>query len=193
MPGEHDLIEVGSSAGFYVDATAEPWSNHYNMETYITEELSLLVFRKFPQLDSSRVGICGHSMGGHGALTLYFKHPEKYKSLSALSPLCSPIHSPIGEKAFLEYFKSKEEWFQHDSIELIKKYKGPELHILFSIGTEDQFKKILNLENFVQVAAAFGYEKQIEVITFDGYDHFYLYVSTVAQYHVEHAAKYLFA
>lgn len=192
-PGEHDAYDFGSAAGFYIDATAEPWSSNYKMETYVTKELPELLYSAYPVLDSSRVSLTGHSMGGHGALSLYLKHPELYKSTSAFAPIANPSNCPWGEKAFSGYLKTKEEWAKHDSTELLKSYKGPALDIFISYGTADQFllDGQLLIDNFVAAAKQVGRESEVVVKICEGYDHSYFYVSTFSQEHVEHAAKHL--
>ena len=126
LPGEHDSWDFGSAASFYIDTTRDPWQRHYRMESYIARELPALVFQSFPELDSSRVSISGHSMGGHGALTLFLKHPGMYKSVSAWAPIANPSKCPWGEKAFGGYLgDDKEAWKKHDATELVKGWKGP--------------------------------------------------------------------
>jgi Putative esterase len=128
IEGEDDSYDFGSGAGFYVDATASPWSPNYKMYSYVTDELPKTVFSAFPQIDSSRVSITGHSMGGHGALTLFLKNPGKYKSCSAFAPIANPLKAPWGEKAFKGYFGEKD-WQpkgkEHDATELVKGWKQP--------------------------------------------------------------------
>jgi S-formylglutathione hydrolase len=134
IQGQDDSYDFGSGAGFYVDATASPWSSNYKMYSYITDELPKTVFAAFPQVDSSRVSITGHSMGGHGALTLFLKNPGKYKSCSAFAPIANPLKAPWGEKAFKGYFG--EDWQskgkEHDATELVKGWKQP-LDILIDV------------------------------------------------------------
>jgi S-formylglutathione hydrolase len=127
LPGEHDSWDFGSAASFYIDAKESPWSSHYRMESYLTQELPQLIFQAFAdRIDSSNVSIAGHSMGGHGALTLYLKNPGKYKSVSAWAPISNPSQCPWGKKAFGGYLgKDKEEWRKHDATELVKGWKGP--------------------------------------------------------------------
>lgn len=126
LPGEHESWDFGSAASFYVDATQDPWSKNYRMESYLSKELPEAVFGEFKELDASRVSISGHSMGGHGALTLFLKNPGKYKSVSAWAPICNPSQCPWGEKAFGGYLgDNKDEWKKHDATELIKSWKGP--------------------------------------------------------------------
>ncbi|KAL2809772.1 putative esterase, partial [Aspergillus granulosus] len=125
IPGENDSWDFGTGAGFYVDATKEPYNKGYNMYTYVTEELPATVFEAFPQLDSSRVSITGHSMGGHGALTLFLRNPGKYKSVSAFAPISNPVNCPWGQKAFGGYFGEEQgKWKEHDATELVKGWKG---------------------------------------------------------------------
>ena len=136
IKGEDDSYDFGSGAGFYVDATADPWSKNYKMYSYITEELPKAVFDNFSQVDGSKVSISGHSMGGHGALSLFLKNPGKYKSVSAFAPIANPLKAPWGEKAFKGYF-GESDWqskgAEHDSTELLKKWKGGDLDILIDV------------------------------------------------------------
>ena len=139
IQGEDESYDFGSGAGFYVDATADPWSKNYKMYSYVTEELPATVFESFKQLDSSRVSITGHSMGGHGALSLFLKNPGKYKSVSAFAPITNPLKAPWGEKAFKGYF-GESDWeskgAEHDSTELLKKWKGDSLDILIDVVSD---------------------------------------------------------
>jgi len=192
IEGEDESYDFGSAAGFYVDATKEPWSKGYKMYTYITEELPKTIFGSFKELDSSRVSITGHSMGGHGALTLFLKNPGMYKSVSAFAPIANPSKCPWGEKAFSGYFgeNEKKQWAEHDATELLPKYPH-DTDILIDVGTGDNFYKQGQLlpENFEATAKKAG--KNVKVRYQDGYDHSYFFISTFASDHVEHAAKYL--
>jgi S-formylglutathione hydrolase len=136
IKGEDDSYDFGSGAGFYVDATAPPWSNNYKMYSYLTSELPQTVFSAFPQIDSSRVSISGHSMGGHGALSLFLKNPGMYRSCSAFAPIANPLKAPWGEKAFKGYF-GETDWetkgAEYDSTELVKKWKGSSLDLLIDV------------------------------------------------------------
>jgi S-formylglutathione hydrolase len=137
IKGEDDAYDFGTGAGFYVDATAEPWSKNYKMYSYITEELPKTISEAFKdQIDMSKVSITGHSMGGHGALSLYLKNPGKYKSVSAFAPISNPLKAPWGEKAFKGYF-GEQDWqkkgAEHDSTELLKQWKGGPLDILIDV------------------------------------------------------------
>lgn len=195
IPGEDDDWDFGSGAGFYVDATTDPWKNHYQMYTYITEELPVALFEEYPSLDGSRVSIMGHSMGGHGALTLFLKNPEKYRSVSAFSPICNPSNCPWGTKAFTGYFgrDNNSSWAQNDATELIKHYKGPTPEILIDVGSDDQFYKDKQLlpENLIEAAKGTPYEGKISLFIREGYDHSYYFVSTFGRNHIEHHAKFL--
>ena len=125
LPGEDDDWDFGTGAGFYLDATSSPWSENYRMHTYVAEELSALCESHFP-LDPERCGITGHSMGGHGALTLAFAHPDRYRSLSAFAPICAPTRCPWGEKAFSNYLGSdRDAWKRWDACELASRAVGP--------------------------------------------------------------------
>ncbi|KAF7540535.1 hypothetical protein G7Z17_g12172 [Cylindrodendrum hubeiense] len=184
------LWDFGSAASFYIDSTRDPWSTNYKMESYLTKELPGLVFGAFKELDSSRVSISGHSMGGHGALTLYLKNPGQYKSVSAFSPICNPVNCPWGEKAFSGYLgENKEEWKKHDATELVKGWKGP-LNALIDVGTADNFYKQGQLlpENLEKAAKEAGVSA-LDVNYREGYDHSYFFISTFGADHVKHAAK----
>ncbi|CAH0049081.1 unnamed protein product [Clonostachys solani] len=192
LPGEHDAYDFGSGAGFYIDATREPWSKNYRMESYVSKELPGVVFQEFKEIDSSRVSISGHSMGGHGALTLYLKNPGAYKSVSAWAPISNPVNAPWGQKAFGGYLgEDKEEWKKHDASELVKGWKGP-LNALVDVGTGDNFYKqsqLLpeNLEKAAKDAGVGGLEVRYQ----DGYDHSYFFISSFGADHLKHHAKFL--
>ncbi|RKU41024.1 hypothetical protein DL546_002180 [Coniochaeta pulveracea] len=198
-PGEDESYDFGSAASFYINATQEPWKKGYQMETYLTEELPETLFNdeEFGRyLDGGRVSITGHSMGGHGALTLYLKYPGLYKSVSAFAPIANPSQCPWGEKAFKGYLgEDREEWKKHDATELVRKVKkGTDLKMLVDVGTGDQFyqqKQLLpeNFEAAVEEAGAEGLELRYQ----DAYDHSYFFIASFAEDHVNHAAKYLLA
>lgn len=194
VPGEDDSYDFGAGAGFYVDATREPWSKGYRMYSYIVDELPKALFAEFKELDGERVSIFGHSMGGHGALTLFLKNPGRYRSVSAFAPICNPTQCPWGEKAFKGYFgeDAQDKWREHDATELVKKAKGP-LDILIDVGTDDNFYKQGQLlpENFVVAAKEAGLEKGVKVRYNEGYDHSYYMISTFMGDHVDHAARHV--
>ncbi|RDW24320.1 Alpha/Beta hydrolase protein [Yarrowia lipolytica] len=195
IPGEDDSWDFGSGAGFYLNATKEPYKGKYNMYQYITEELPALLWQQFPQFDKDNVGITGHSMGGHGALTLFLKNPGMYKSVSAFSPISNPKNCPWGDKAFSGYLNDKSEWDDYDASELIKKYKGPTPGILIDCGTADNFYTQGQLlpENLVAASKGTEFDGKVDLRLQDGYDHSYYFISTFAEDHVNHAAKYLTA
>ncbi|KAL2133686.1 hypothetical protein VTI74DRAFT_1914 [Chaetomium olivicolor] len=197
LPGEKDSWDFGEAAGFYLDATQPPWSAHYKMETYITSELPTALFSdaEFGRyLDASRVSITGHSMGGHGALTLYLRHPALYRSVSAFAPIANPSNCPWGEKAFTGYLgPDREAWKEHDATELVKKWPaGRDLKALVDVGTGDNFYKQGQLlpENLERAAKEAGVEG-LRVRYQEGYDHSYYFMATFSDDHVDHAAKHL--
>jgi S-formylglutathione hydrolase len=199
LPGEKDAWDFGEGAGFYIDATREPWKGGYRMESYITRELPSTLFADAEYgryLDAERVSITGHSMGGHGALTLYLKNPGLYRSVSAFAPIANPSRCPWGEKAFSGYLgtedKEKEEWKKHDATELVKGWKGGDLKALVDVGTGDNFYKQGQLlpENLEKAAKEAGVEG-LTVRYQQDYDHSYYFMATFSDDHVNHAAKYL--
>ncbi|KAL7626610.1 hypothetical protein AAE478_003383 [Parahypoxylon ruwenzoriense] len=198
LPGETDSWDFGAGAGFYVDATRDPWRAHYRMETYISTELPAALFAAFPsQLDGDRVSITGHSMGGHGALTLYLKNPGKYRSVSAFAPIANPSRCPWGEKAFAGYLgPDRGAWAAHDATELVRSWAGrdDDLRALVDVGTGDNFYKAGQLlpENFEKAVKEAGV-RGLTLRYQPDYDHSYYFMATFSQDHVDHAAKYLFA
>ncbi|KAG1959818.1 S-formylglutathione hydrolase [Pimephales promelas] len=139
IEGEEESWDFGTGAGFYVNATQEPWKNNYRMYSYVTEELPRLINSNFPA-DPEKMSISGHSMGGHGALVCALKNPGKYKSVSAFAPICNPIQCAWGQKAFSGYLgPDKSTWELYDATVLAESYSGPELDILIDQGRDDQF------------------------------------------------------
>ncbi|KAK3692437.1 Alpha/Beta hydrolase protein [Podospora appendiculata] len=197
LPGEKDSWDFGEAASFYIDATAAPFDKNYRMETYITSELPAALFADAELgslLDASRVAITGHSMGGHGALTLYLKNPGKYASVSAFAPISNPTRCPWGQKAFAGYLGSEDEgeWRKHDATELVKGWTGRDLKALVDVGTGDKFYQNGQLlpENFEAAVKEAGVEG-LELRYQDGYDHSYFFMASFADDHVHHAAKHL--
>src|SRR5258706_13849225 len=184
VPGVTDSWEFGVGAGFYVDATREPWSRHYRMYSYVTFELPALIAGKFPA-DADRQGIFGHSMGGHGALVCALRNPGQYKSLSAFAPIAAPIRCPWGKKAFKGYLGDDDAaWQEYDASELIKRarFAGP---ILVDQGLAD---KILSHPLYPQVFEA-PRPHAGQPPTFrrpDGYDHGYFFIATFMEDHLRH-------
>lgn len=181
--------DLGQGAGFYLNATNAPWNKHFHMYDYITKELPALVNANF-NVDSSRVSLFGHSMGGHGALTLALKNPGTYRSVSAFAPICNPINCPWGEKGFKNYLGSVEAGKAYDATELVASYSGPPIHFLIDQGTGDNFLKQKQLlpENFA-AAAAKNAKVSVDVRMQDGYDHGYTFIATFMGDHIAYHAK----
>lgn len=180
--------DIGLGAGFYVDATEAPWSANYRMWSYVTEELPALVAADFPMLDMDRQAITGHSMGGHGALTVALRHPGRFRSVSAFAPIVAPSQVPWGEKAFSQYLGSdRETWRAHDTVALIK--GGERLPALkVDVGGADPFlERELRPELLEGACRAAG--QPLELAIRPGYDHSYHFVSTFIADHLSwHAA-----
>ncbi|EPQ26770.1 uncharacterized protein PFL1_05749 [Pseudozyma flocculosa PF-1] len=197
IDGEDDSYDFGSGAGFYLNATKQPWSKHYNMYDYITKELPAKVDQLGLGIDTSRASIFGHSMGGHGALTLYLRNPGQYRSCSAFSPICNPTACPWGEKAFKGYLQNPaDEASQYDATLLVSSLSPAErpLDILIDSGTADDFYKQNQLlpEHFQNAVRERGYDDQrVQVRLQDGYDHSYYFISTFAPEHIKWHAKFL--
>ncbi len=187
LPGEHEDWEFGSSAGFYVDATEAPWRDHYRMYSYVTEELPQALAKTQP-IDVARAAICGHSMGGHGALVVGLRHPDRYASISAFAPIVAPTSCPWGVKAFSAYLGSdRERWAEYDATRLVSERQHP-YEILIDQGTDDGFlEKQLMPERFE--TACRDAKQSLRLRMQPGYDHSYFFISTFMQDHVEHAAR----
>jgi len=179
--------DFGSGAGFYVDATEEPWAPHFAMYGYVTQELPALIGADF-RTDPDRQSIFGHSMGGHGALVAALKNPGKYKSVSAFAPIANPTDCPWGEKAFSGYLgDDRETWRAYDATELVKT-ASERLPILIDQGTADQFLETqLRPEAFSAACAEAGHPLDLRMQP--GYDHGYYFISTFMADHMEHHAK----
>mmetsp|Transcript_4154 Transcript_4154/g.7627 ORF Transcript_4154/g.7627 Transcript_4154/m.7627 type:complete len:285 (-) Transcript_4154:92-946(-) len=183
IEGEDDSYDFGSAAGFYIDATTPKWSTHYNMYTYITQELPQIVEKELPVIPDNK-SICGHSMGGHGALTIYLKNPGMYRSVSAFSPICNPTDCPWGKKAFEGYLgPDTEEWKKHDATLLMKAYQGPKTPILIDQGAADDFlEEQLKPEAFAAVCEQVAQPLSLRMQ--EGYDHSYYFISTFIDDHI---------
>ena len=186
LPGEHEDWDFGSGAGFYVNATEEPWARHYNMYDYVTGELPGLVNANFPL--NGRYGISGHSMGGHGALTCYLKNPGKYLSVSAFAPICHPSACSWGQKAFTHYLgNDRNDWAQYDTSLLIGDAQE-KLPLLVDQGTADEWlSEQLRPGSLEQACIASHYPLEFRLQ--EGYDHGYYFVSTFIEDHLRHHAK----
>jgi len=198
VDGEKDDWDFGVGAGFYLDATAPKFANHYNMYSHVTKELPKVIEEAGIAVDWSRKSVFGHSMGGHGALTLYLQtlgSASAFRSASGFAPITNPVNAPWGQKAFNGYLKggSEEAKLRYDATELISKAQGP-LKILVDCGTGDQFYQQRQLlpENLVAAARKAGHdESEVRVTLHDGYDHSYYFISSFAQSHVQFHAKIL--
>ncbi len=190
LAGETDSYDFGLAAGFYVDATEAPWSENYRMYSYVSGELPSLVTANFA-VDSERVGIFGHSMGGHGALALALKNPRHYKSVSAFSPICSPSRVPWGEKAFTGYLGAdRAGWRQYDATALIEDigWTGPEL--LVDQGDSDPFlEDQLRPDLLRDACAKAGIALDLRMQA--GYDHSYFFIASFIEDHLRFHARHL--
>lgn len=177
-----DHWDIGQGAGFYINATQAPWSAYYQMESYISDELYQVVLKSFPII-LGKVGVFGHSMGGHGALTLAWKHPEKFRSVSAFAPICAPSQCPWGEKAFSNYLGGDRDiWLEHDAVALVQK-KGKLFNtVLIDQGKNDQFYAQLNPELFAQACQQVS--QPLMLRQHDHYDHGYYFIQTFIDDHL---------
>ncbi len=180
--------DLGKGAGFYLTATQEPWSKHYRMDQYIVDELQGLVGENLPAADLARQGITGHSMGGHGALTLHLKHPQRYRSVSAFSPIVAPSQVPWGQKAFTAYLGGdRSAWSRYDATELVRKQPSG-AHILIEQGAADSFlERELQPQRFVEAARSAG--QQVTLRMREGYDHSYYFIATFIDDHLRWHAQ----
>lgn len=186
---DEDGWDFAKGAGFYVDATEAPWDEHYNMYSYITDELYNLVLSEFP-VDQDNIGIFGHSMGGHGALTIYLKNKDKYKSVSAFAPIVSPLNCPWGHKALGKYIgEDRDAWANYDACALIAKGGDAALSpaILIDQGLDDPFlESQLMPERFEEACEKVG--QNLTLRRHAGYDHGYFFISTFMDDHLNHHA-----
>jgi S-formylglutathione hydrolase len=190
VPDDPDgAYDFGLGAGFYVNATEQPWSRHYRMYDYVVEELPRLICRDFP-VDPAGVGICGHSMGGHGALTIALRNPGRYRSVSAFAPICAPMRCPWGEKALSRYLgPDREAWREYDTTELVRR-AGRRLPILVDQGTADEFlDQQLKTPLLEQAGRDTGYPITIRMQ--QGYDHSYFFIATFIGEHIAFHAGHL--
>jgi S-formylglutathione hydrolase len=188
LPSEDDDWDFGTGAGFYLDAEAEPWKRNYRMYSYVTKELPALVEANFP-VDAERKGVFGHSMGGHGALTIALKNPQSYKSVSAFAPICNPVAVPWGEKAFSNYLGAdRTRWLAWDAAELLKQGSRFPGSILIDQGLKDQFLTTqLRPEAFEAAAAGAGQELVLR--RHAAYDHSYWFIQTFIEDHLKWHAE----
>lgn len=181
LPGDREHWDFGVGAGFYVDATVAPWSTNYRMYSYVRDELPALIEAEFPVDD--RRGIFGHSMGGHGALVLALRNPDRYRSVSAFAPICNPMAVPWGEKAFSRYLgDDRRVWAEHDASELVRRrpFAGG---LLVDQGDDDQFlARELHPEALEAAASASG--QALTLRRHPGYDHSYWFIQSFVDDHL---------
>ena len=190
LPGDRDTWDFGVGAGFYVDATCEPWSQHYRMRRYISEELRSLVVAEFP-VDGARTAMSGHSMGGHGALTMALSMPGWIRSVSAFAPIAAPMRCPWGEKALAGYLgQDRAAWAAYDSTALVQSrgWSGPP--ILVDQGEADPFLVTQLRPDLLEQACAAA-KVPLQLRRQPGYDHGYYFVSTFIEDHLRHHRAHL--
>ena len=185
---DDEAYDLGQGAGFYVDATEAPWAAHFGMYSYIQDELPKLLFRNFDLIEEAQ-GITGHSMGGHGALTLAMNHPEQYSSVSAFAPICNPTGSDWGRVQLGAYLGEDEAaWQRHDASKLMATAGFP-TPVLIDQGCDDQFLGLLKPETLAEAMAA---KRQAGVFRMQpGYDHSYFFVASFMEDHIMHHAEIL--
>jgi S-formylglutathione hydrolase len=191
VPGEADAWDFGVGAGFYLDATQTPWATHWRMESYLTRELLPLLGAHLP-MDLERVGVFGHSMGGHGALTLALRHPGVFKSVSAFAPIAAPRQCPWGKKAFSGYLgKDESTWLAHDASALMAAQTTPPYPggILIDQGLADKFLLENQLLPEVFEAACAQVGQPLTLRRQPGYDHGYYFIQTFMEDHLAHHAQ----
>lgn len=179
--------DMGLGAGFYVNATQQPWAQHYQMYSYVLDELPALIATEFP-VDKHRVAISGHSMGGHGALTIALRNPERFRSVSAFAPICSPLQCPWGEKTLSHYLgDDKLRWAQYDTVELVKQCQT-HLPVLVDQGQADNFlAEQLKTELLIDAAQKADWAMQIRMQP--EYDHSYFFIATFIAEHIAFHAQ----
>ncbi|MEM9756262.1 MAG: S-formylglutathione hydrolase [Pseudomonadota bacterium] len=186
---DDDAFDLGQGAGFYVNATQDPWAEHFQMWDYITDDLPRVLFDRFA-LDQGRQAITGHSMGGHGALTIAMTFPDRFASVSAFAPICHPRQSDWGKKQFTAYLGDNTAlWEPHDATLLMREvgFAGP---VLIDTGTADQFSDLLGTE---AMASAIAARRQGATLRLQpGYDHSYFFVATFMDEHVSFHAEALY-
>jgi len=180
--------DLGQGAGFYLNATQAPWSRHFQMERYIADELPALLTRELP-LRPGALGICGHSMGGHGALVLALRHPHRFRSVSALAPICNPSAVPWGRKAFTAYLGADESrWHEHDAVELLRRGARLPGAPLVDQGEADKFLgDQLHPDSLARVCAELG--QPLTLRRHPGYDHSYFFIASFIADHLAHHAR----
>ncbi len=193
LPGDSAAWDFGVGAGFYLDATEQPWSRHYRMHSYIVNDLCPLLIAQLP-LDGQRLGIMGHSMGGHGALVLALRHPELFKSVSAFAPIAAPVQSQWGHKAFSGYLGNDENsWSRYDATLLMEQKTQPPFPygILIDQGLEDKFLADQQLHPELFASACEAVSQPLNLRRHAGYDHSYYFITSFIEDHLLHHKKQL--
>jgi len=186
---DDDSWDFAQGAGFYLNAVQAPWAQHFRMYDYIVEELAALINQTQP-VDSDRCGIFGHSMGGHGALTMALKNPDRYQSVSAFSPICAPSQCPWGEKALLNYLgNNREAWSEYDSCKLLASVP-PRLSLFIDQGGDDEFLQTQLKPELLQ-AACERYQHRLTLRMQPGYDHSYYFIASFIGDHIQYHADIL--
>ena len=189
IAGADAAWDFGTAAGFYLDATQPPWNRHWRMESYVVDELPAVIAAHFP-VQADRLGIFGHSMGGHGALTLALRHPGRWRSVSAFAPIAAPMRAPWGVKAFSGYLgEDRDLWKGHDATELIARgARMPEC--LVDQGLADKFlAEQLHVDALEKLCAEVG--QPLTVRRHEGYDHGYYFIASFVADHLMHHARFL--
>jgi len=182
IPDLKDQYDFGKGAGFYLDATKIPWKKNYKMESYVTTELISFLEINIPQFNKSKVGISGHSMGGHGALTLHLKNPNLFRTCSAFSPIVNPSQVPWGQKAFKGYLSSEEEWSNYDATMLVGKSPS-KANILIDQGLSDEFLGS-QLRPLIFKNACEKSNQKLTLRMQEGYDHSYYFIASFIDEHL---------
>lgn len=187
IPGADADWDFGTAAGFYLDATREPYAKHWRMESWLVDELPAVLEANFG-VNLARAGILGHSMGGHGALTMALRHPGKFLSVSAFAPICAPSEVPWGHKAFTGYLgDQRDRWNEHDAVQLILAGKRAP-HLLVDQGLGDQFlDSQLRPDRLEQACDATG--QALTLRRHAGYDHGYFFIQSFVGEHIDHHAR----
>ena len=190
LPGDRDHWDFGVGAGFYVDATREPWSSHYRMDTYVTGELPDLIAGRF-NVEPNRMSLVGHSMGGHGALVLGLRNPDRYRVVSAFAPVASPMRCPWGEKAFSGYLgEDRKAWRAYDATALIEDRGWPGPPLLVDQGTADPFVDT-QLKPALLDEACRSAGVSLDLRYREGYDHSYYFIASFIEDHLRYHAAHL--
>ena len=181
----------GHGAGFYIDAEQDPWAKHYRMHSYVVDELPAQLGAELP-LDHQRLGLSGHSMGGHGALVLGLRHPERYCSVSAVAPIAHPSHCPWGQKAFGYFFgnhpEAIQQWRRWDAVALLEDGQRRKDSLLVDVGSADPFLKEQLRPDDLRLAAE-RHNQPLQLTVHEGYDHSFFFVATVIDQHLDHHAR----